>query len=375
MQKKNKRRGASEPAAAVTQLRSSGYGDMMTPVTGEGQLRLYRQLRAAIPILDAAVCKLVRLVGGFTLTADNPAAQDGLDRFLRQVPCGHGQIGAESFLSAYLDSLFTCGRAVGEMVVRDGRLAALNWGDPADVVIRQGSSPLETVLCAGDMTPLPCQELLLLSVLNPEPDNPYGVSLLRSMPAFARILMQIYQTIGTNWERAGNVRYSVVYRPGSDALDRTGARERSEQMAQQWSAAMQSNAAGEVRDFVAVGDVEIRVIGADGQILDAEVPVRQILEQLVAKTGLPPFLLGLSWSSTERMAVQQADLLTSELWAVRRAVTPALERIGRLWLRLEGYGGEARVQWDEINLLDTLDEAHAAYYRAQTEETEQRRET
>ena len=49
---------------------------------------------------------------------------------------------------------------------------------------------------------------------------------------------------------------------------------------------------------VAVGDVEIKVIGGEAPILDSETPVRQILEQLVAKTGLPPFLLGLNWSTT-----------------------------------------------------------------------------
>ena len=32
---------------------------------------------------------------------------------------------------------------------------------------------------------------------------------------------------------------------------------------------------------------------------------RWILEQLVARTGIPPFMLGLSWSSTERMSTQQ----------------------------------------------------------------------
>lgn len=62
-----------------------------------------------------------------------------------------------------------------------------------------------------------------------------------------------------------------------------------------------------------MGDVDIKVIGADNQILDSEVPVRQILEQLIARTGIPPFLLGLSWSSTERMSTQQADMMTSEI--------------------------------------------------------------
>ena len=114
------------------------------------------------------------------------------------------------------------------------------------------------------------------------------------------------------------MRYSVVYKPG-DASGQIDAQERSEQIAEQWSQAMQESRHGVVRDFVAVGDVQIKVIGADGQILDSEVPVRQILEQLVAKTGLPPFLLGLNWASTERMSAQQTDLLTSELWAIRRS--------------------------------------------------------
>ena len=74
---------------------------------------------------------------------------------------------------------------------------------------------------------------------------------------------------------------------------------------------------GSVRDFVAVGDVDIQVIGADAPVLDSEVPVRQILEQVVAKTGIPPFMLGLSWSSTERMSSQQADMLTCLLYTSR----------------------------------------------------------
>ena len=66
------------------------------------------------------------------------------------------------------------------------------------------------------MRPLPRQELLLFTALNPEPGSPYGVSLLRSMPFLADILLKIYRTIGKNWERAGNVRYAVVCRPGGD---------------------------------------------------------------------------------------------------------------------------------------------------------------
>ena len=99
--------------------------------------------------------------------------------------------------------------------------------------------------------------------------------------------------------------------------------------------------------------------------------MRQILEQLVAKTGLPPFLLGLSWSNTERMSSQQADLLTSELWALRRAVEPTLQKICNMWLRTQGLSEETAIVWDEITLQDTVEEAHAGLYRAQTRQIEE----
>ena len=126
--------------------------------------------------------------------------------------------------------------------------------------------------------------------------------MLRSMPYLTGLLLKIYDAMGKNWERCGNVRFAVVYKPQDGEMDRAAAQERAEQIAAEWSRAMQEGRNGSVRDFVSVGDVSIRAIGADNQILDSETPVRQILEQLVAKTGLPPFLLGLSWSSTERMS-------------------------------------------------------------------------
>lgn len=365
-----KKRGEAS-AAAATQLRGrtdDAFGTLrtITPLGGAEE-RLYRAMRESIPLLDAAIGKLVRLCGGFTVECAQE--QQALNDFLRSVPCGRGQYGVHGFLSTYLDSLLTYGRAVGEMVVSGGQLAALCWGDVTTVQIEQGDGPLDTVICAPDKTgtvrPLPYQHLLLLTTLNPEPQNPYGVSLLRSMPFMADILLKIYRTVGLNWERAGNVRYAVVCKPGS-AGEYASADRQAETIASEWSAAMQDAKNGVVRDFVAVGDVSVKVIGADGQILDAETPVRQILEQLVAKTGLPPFLLGLSWSSTERMSKQQADLLTSELWAIRRAVEPALERICTLWLRLRGCGCTPRIVWDEISLLDLVEEAQAQLLRAQT---------
>ena len=366
------KRKEKNPVTAVCQLRggnSHPFSNLrsFTPL-GAGEERMYRELREAIPVLDAAVGKLVRLSGGFQVKCRNLEVQQKLNHFLNTVPCGRGQVGMDSFLAGYLDSLLTYGRAVGEMVVAGGKLRAVCWGDVTALEVQEGDNALDTVLWGMDekglMRPLPYQHLLLFTTLNPEPGSPYGVSMFRGMPFLADILMKIYNSIGVNWDRAGNIRYSVICK-GGENMDPAVAQERGRQVATEWAKAMEDGKNGTVRDFVAVGDVEIKVIGGEAPILDSEVPVRQILEQLVAKTGLPPFLLGLNWSTTERMSTQQADLLTSELWALRRAVQPAMEKVCRTFLALEGLDNRVEVLWDDISLQDITEQAKAELYKAQ----------
>ncbi len=337
-----------------------------------GELALYRAIREGVPIVDAALVKLVRLCGGVKVTCA-PSAQKGLDRFLETVPTGRGQEGIQSFLDCYLDSMLTCGRAVGEIVPsRNGRgIAALLCGNVEDIEIKEGASPLEITICVrrenGKVEALPYQQLLLFTPYQPEAEHPYGVSLMRSMPFLAGILLNIYQAIGVNWERVGNPRFAILCKPEGEE---DSVQERCQQVAQEWARAMKHTQDGSVSDFVAAGEMEIKVIGGEGQIPDSQGPIRQIMEQLVAKTGLPPFLLGLSWTSTERMSSQQADLLTSEITAIRRSLTPVVAKICRLWLRSQGEDDQVLVDWEDVNLQDLMEEARAELCRAQIREME-----
>jgi hypothetical protein len=126
---------------------------------------------------------------------------------------------------------------------------------------------------------------------------------------------------------------------------------------------------------VAVGDVDIKVIGADNQLFDTNVPVRQLLEQIVAKLSIPPFLLGLSWSSTERMSSQQADILTSELEYYRRLLTPVICDIGNAFLASSGWDSVCSVEWSNINLQDESVLAESRLKNAQAREIELRLES
>ena len=372
-----RRTKAKPPAAPVVQVRqgdSHPFGMMEDYIPLQsGQVDLYRAIREAVPIVDAAIWKLVRLCGGVGVQARDEKAQEGLDHFWKTVDTGWGQRGIQSFLDRYLDDMFTCGQGLGEIVL-DGEgkdISAVLCADPTQVEAKLGDSPLDFRLYqrkTGGMKELPWQDLLLFTPFQPTGDAPCGVSMLRSMPFLTGVLLKIFQATGQNWERSGNLRYAVVYKPGED--EGAFAQERCGQLATEWTAAMQQTRAGSVRDFVAVGDVDIKVIGADGPVLDSQVPVRQILEQLVARTGIPPFMLGLSWSSTERMSAQQADMLTSEITAIRRSLEPVLCRVAELWLRLHGYDDQVEICWEDINLQDIVEEARAGLYRAQAMQLE-----
>ena len=346
--------------------------DSYTPLSTV-QNKLYRELREAIPIIDAAIYKIIRLTGGFRIDCDNKECEKEHRRFLSEVKVGSGQQGINSFLSTYFEQLLTYGTAVGEMITdSEGNFAALYNAELDDVELKRANDGFSTVVCVRELAeakPVEYPQLVLLSVLNPEAGHLTGNSLLKGLPFVSNILMKIYNTIGINWERVGNVRFAVTYKPQNDVVDRAYAKDRAQQVAREWSEAMQPGS--QLRDFVAVGDVSIKAIGADNQILDSEVPVRQMLEQIVAKTGLPPFMLSLSWSSTERMSSQQADVLTSELEAYRRLLTPVIEKICRFWMVTNGRSEQFSVEWDDITLQDEVELAKARLYRAQSERIEQ----
>ena len=135
------------------------------------------------------------------------------------------------------------------MVLRRDRreVAALLCGNPADIEIREGESPLDFTLCvrrAGRVEELPRQQLLLFTPFQPEENSPYGVSLLRSYAFSDRDPAEDLSGHRDELGADGNVRFAVVCKPGNDSLERAWAQERGEQIAREWSAAMQAGKNG-----------------------------------------------------------------------------------------------------------------------------------
>lgn len=332
-------------------------------VQTKAERELYASLREAVPIIDAAIGKIVRLIGSFSIESESDFARNLAKVFVTGVKANGTNEGLNSFISSYLDSLLTYGVAVGEMIpdYDSNGISALYNACLDDVEIQPNGSPLDVLVCrreAGELIPVKYQNLVLATLLNQKAGTVRGTSVLSGLPFVSSILLRIFGSIKNNWERVGDVRFAVTYNPDGGTFTEENARV----IADEWKKAMRSDS---VCDFVSVGDVSVKVIGAENQMPECEIPVRTILEQITAKLGIPPFLLGLSWSSTERMSEQQADILTSELEYYRGLIEPVIRKIVRTHLLLSGCNEPFEIKWDDINLQDAVELSAARLNNAQ----------
>lgn len=368
--KKNKTQYAAVQTASGGSYQAHPFS-VLDRQTAVAEREMYKALREAVPIIDAAINKIVRLVGEFELSSQNPRCEDALKDFAANVKVGPASYGLMSFVWTYLEDLLTFGEAVGEMIpASDFRGLYALYNAPLDgIELKEGDSPLDIRVCkkgVGENTELPYQELLTVSLLSPESGKIQGTPILRGLPFVSSILLKIFGSIGKNFDRIGNIRYAVTYKPAEGGL--INPEERARVIATEWSKAMRDTSG--VYDFVCVGDVGIKVIGADNQELECDVPIKHILEQIVSKLSIPPFLLGLSWSSTERMSSVQADILTSELEYFRSVLTPVIRRICTMHLRLMGINSPFEIQWSNISLMDEVELANARKTNAEADALE-----
>lgn len=375
--RKKKSSAGNSSAAVVSAPRGAAENLFGEPSMDIVEKELYDRLRETVPIIDAAISKIVRLTGGYRIQCRDERWQELMDSFSGEIPVGLTGRSIQSFTDMFLESMLTYGNAAAEMLIDEDTfsLVGLYCGDPSKIAVFPGETPDSPVYCRklanGRFEMIESPQRILFAALDPPAGKTMGVSVLRGLPALSCILMKIYRCIGQNYERAGNVRYAVTYKPSGDISEKAFTKERAMQIAKEWSDGMNAAKNGEIRDFVAVGDVDIKVIGADNQLFDTEVPVRQILEQLIAKLSVPPFLLGLSWSTTERMSAQQADILTSELEYYRRLLTPVIRKIAVTFLTLQGADCDVDIIWDNINLQDETELADARLKNAQAAQIEQ----
>lgn len=352
----------------ATQFNTLSFNNKM--FCNQNKFALFESIRDSIPLIDAAIEKIKHLIGGFKFTCSNVEAEKFLNEFCENIKVGCSLKGLYNFIYSYLDNLLMYGNSVGEIVFDENfNVIALYNANLNDIVLKQRND-LEVAVCAkneqGTLTSPIDSKKILFTALNPPPGKIKGRSVLQSLPFVSQILLKIYNAIGENFDRVGNIRFAVTYKPGDNELDQAYAKERAQLIAKEWAKGMAASKHGQIQDFITVGDVNIKAIGADNQLLECQVPARQMVEQIIARLSIPPFMLGLSWSTTERMSEQQAKFLARELEYYRRLLNPTILKIANTILKTNGFIEEKpKIKWDILNFNDQINAAKTRLFNAQ----------
>lgn len=330
---------------------------------------LYRAIREVVPIIDAGIVKMVQFVGVPAIKSDDQTQAD-LEAWLATLKVNRVQTGWGNWLANFVDNALTYGRAHSEIILNADRsdIYGMLQIHPKTIALRPSVDRYSTLVVQNQAlagAPVVLPQLLTLSAYHGmREDDPNGTSLLWSMPFVAEILIKITKALGNTWERFGTPRYHVNWEPPDDFPDPTGAKSQTflQGVANQFATGNQNAVEGRVQDFFTSGKVTVSVIGADGEALDVSIPSREIMQQLVAATGIPPMAFGLQWSTTERMSAVQAALLSNHINQIRGEIDEEIRYLIDLRQRLTGGDREFELEWPDPTLMDTAETARARFF-------------
>ena len=339
---------------------------------------LLGQFYQAIPVLRRAVGILAGLVGAPEYRTGSDTLDADLLTWSRGIPFGRIGMGLSAWLADHIAQALVYGYAVGEVEIARPRGFAALWSyHSATCAFRVDQSGQCQIVQRGRMA----QEVLLnpqtmvSTTYDPVGSDPRGQSLFLCVPTAAQLWMDMLYAYRSTWRRCGIATFHVNWQPGDSFDDPTGAvgSEVRQSLQDSWSNAMKSQAVdGVPYDFFSTGAVTVEPVGAKTAIMDLQPAKRAIVEELVTATGIPPWMLGYTWSTTERLSQQQADMLVSFVEAIRRSSENALLKIGSLRERLQGRSTELAIAWPDVTLQDRTEQAVAAKGEAEAAESRER---
>jgi len=383
---------------------------VMRKVSGD----FYEMLREGIPIIDSAIRRLISLNGTIKIIGDKADCVQELEDFILNVPVNDTQKGIHAFLENASNETFEQGFCLSEFIatadMRD--IAGLRVADSKDIIYRRnkdgkaepwyrfpGNQPVqfftlpanlvERILTAayGQVVAINGMNEVKLDPsnkiyfsINNENTDPYGVPMMRSMEFCSQILVTLQNSIMNVAERFGDPMYHLHYKAGKGNPPDLEARRL--QLQTDFSTIVTAKRAGKSGDMVTAGgadsEVNIKVIGHEGQILAYDIPLRHVLEQIVSKTNLPAWMLGIYWSTTERMATLEVESALQDAKIRQLAMMPQFINLFSVYLRLRGKKfssittspdkpGDWGFYFETPNLRDVMAMANARFLNAQAD--------
>jgi SPP1 gp7 family putative phage head morphogenesis protein len=381
-------------------------------VSGE----FYEFLREAIPIIDSGIRRLISLNGTIKIIGDKPEVVAALEDFCLNVPVNDQQKGMQAFIENFANETFEQGFSISEFTATPDMkdIAGLRVADSKNITFCRdaktgraepwyrypGNQPrltnstpgtlIERILNARYVQTRSVNGIdevrlnpsnILYNSINNENSDPGGVSVMRSMEFVSQILATLQNSIKSVGERFGDPSYHVHYKASKIGAEET-LETRRLVMYNEFQKAITAKRQGSSADFVTAGsqdsDVVVKVIGHDGQILEYEIPLRHVLEQIVSKLNLPAWMLGIYWSTTERMATLEVEAALQDAKIRQLSMLPELIRLFSVYLSLRGFKwntvttsvdrpGDWGIVFETPNLRDLVAQAQARFLNAQAD--------
>lgn len=330
-------------------------------------LQVYRFLRDAIPDVSDAVWTWKRLCQtGYDIEiveASSEPARRRAERLLLELDqrVNTGDRGMDGLLDVFYTSLFTYGAAAVELVLSPSRESI--WDvvpvDVWTVRFRRESGILQPYqVHDGREIRLPRERFVYLG-LDRDGTNPYGRSMLRSIPFVIKIQQRLLEDMAKATHNAGWAKLHVKFAPGE--------RQRGES-----AEAYQQRVRGDfeqLRDrlsrldadqnLVTYDNVDIGLLRGDQRAQVFYENHKAVEEQVITGMHLMPILLGRNYGTTETYGTAQFEIITRQVEAVNRSVKRLLERLYNFELALMWGEARARVHMRANRTVDLLKQAQA----------------
>jgi len=330
-------------------------------------LPVYRFLRDAIPDLSDAVWTWKRLcqtgydvaITGASSALAERRARRLIDELNRRA--NSGDRGMDGLLDVFYSALFTYGAAAVEIVLSQSRESI--WDvvpvDVWTVRFKRENGRLQAYQVAGGETiRLPMDRFLYVG-LDRDGTNPYGRSMLRSIPFVVKIQQRLMEDMAKAMHNAGWAKLHVQYAPGERQRGES-AQTYCERASGDLEALRQKLSGLETdQNLVTYDNVTVSLLRGDQRSQVFYENHKAIEEQVITGMHLMPILLGRNYGTTETYGTAQFEIVNRQVEAVNRCVKRMLERLYNFELALMWGEARAAVHMRSNRTVDVLKEAQA----------------
>ena len=330
-------------------------------------LQVYRFLRDAIPDVSDAIWTWKRLCQtGYDIEivkASSDVAERRAARLLRELDLrvNGGDRGMDGLLDILLGSLFTYGAAAFEIVLTESRESI--WDvvpvDVWTVRFRREHGVLQPYqVHEGEEIRLPAERFIYLG-MDRDGTNPYGRSMLRSIPFVIKVQQRLMEDMARATHNAGwsklHVKYSPEERQRGESAEAYARRidGNFEQLRGRLSG-LETD-----QNLVTYDNVSVSLVRGDQHSQVFYENHKAIEEQVITGMHLMPILLGRNYGTTETYGTAQFEIINRQVEGVNRSIKRILERLYNFELALMWGEAQARVRMRTNRTVDVLKEANA----------------